>query len=345
MQVKPERLDEHLGRDGLAACYLVFGPEPLQALESADSIRAAARTAGVTERIIFDAAGTPDWNGLQASAANLSLFAERRLIEIRLGAKKPDKTGAECIAELVGAPSPADVYLITAETLDRQQQAAPWFKACERIGVVVPCRELELAMFKRWLMQRAQLRGLTLSSDANDFIALRAEGNMLAAAQEIDKLVLIATDQAVDLSAAMVAVADSARYDVFQCIDAAMDGDAARAVRMVRGLREEGTEPIVIGWSLNRELRTLTRIAAARATGMALEAALTTHNVWSSRQGLVNRALQRHSIARLAAFLEASIRLDQLIKGSGIGTVWDEIESLLLAVAGGPWLRQPEIAP
>lgn len=344
MQVKPERLDQHLTA-GLAACYLVFGPEPLQALESADSIRAAARSAGVSERIIFDAAGTPDWNGLQASAGNLSLFAERRLIEIRLGTKKPDKAGAECIAELIGIPSPADVYLITADALDRQQQAAPWFKTCDRIGVVVPCRELDMAMFKRWLMQRAQLRGLSLSVDANDFIALRAEGNMLAAAQEIDKLALIAPDTAVDLNAAMVAVADSARYDVFQCIDAAIDGDPTRAVRMVRGLREEGTEPIVIGWSLNRELRTLTRIAAARATGMALEGALTAHNVWSSRQGLVKRALQRHSITRLAAFLEASIRLDQLIKGSGIGNVWDEIETLILGIAGGPWLGRPEISP
>lgn len=343
MQIKPERLGEHLSRESLATCYLVFGPEPLQALESADAVRAAARSQGLSERIVFDATGSPDWNGLTASAGNLSLFADRRLIEIRLGAKKPDKIGAECITELVSVSNSPDTYLLTAESLDRQHQASTWFKACERFGTVVACRELEFSVFKRWLTLRAERSGLTLSDEASDFIAVRAEGNLLAAAQEIDKLALLTTKETVDLAAAMVAIADSARYDVFQCIDAALDGNAARAVRMARGLREEGTDAIVIGWSLNRELRTLTRVAAARATGTAIDAALSANNVWATRHTLIKRALQRHPVARLAALLEASIRLDQLIKGIGIGDVWGELESLILAVAGGPWLGRSEI--
>jgi DNA polymerase III subunit delta len=343
MQVKPERLADHFARERVTGSYLVFGPEPLQAIESGDLVRAAARAAGITERILFDASGSPDWGSLRGAANNLSLFAEQRLIEIRLGAKKLDKVGAECVAELVTVTDAPDVVLITTDALDRHQQAAAWFKACERFGTVIACRELDFAAFKRWLDERARRHKLTLSVETNEFIALRSEGNLLAAAQEIDKLALLTTESTIDLSTAMTAVADSARYDVFQCVDAALDGNAGRAIRMVRGLREEGTEPIVIGWSLNRELRTLTRIAAARATGTPLDAALNTHNVWSTRQGLVKRTLQRHPVARLAAMLDASIRLDQLIKGSGIGSVWDELETLVLALAGGPWLGQSKV--
>ncbi|MGH8595888.1 MAG: DNA polymerase III subunit delta [Gammaproteobacteria bacterium] len=341
MQVKPERVADHLARGRLSPCYLVFGPEPLQARESGDAVRAAARAAGITERVVFDATGSPDWNTLRTSTASYSLFAERRLFEIRCGAKKPDKDGGECIAELVALPDPLDIYLITAETLDRQSQASAWFKACERYGAVIPCRDLEFTAFKHWLTARARQHDLTLSLDANEFIALRAEGNLLAAAQEIDKLALLLPNSTIDLNAAIVAVADTARYDVFQCVDAALEGNALRAVRMVRGLREEGTEAIVIAWSLNRELRTLTRVAAAHAAGHAVDTALAAQNVWSSRYGVVKRALQRQPLAHLAALLEASIRLDQLIKGSGFGSVWEEIENLVIALAGGPWLGRP----
>ena len=338
MQVKPDRVAEQLGRKGLQRCYLVYGPEPLQAMECADAIRVAARAAGVTERLVFDASTSPDWAAIKGAAANLSLFAEQRLLEIRLGGKKLDKVGGECVQAVVCDPHSADFVLVTADALDRTQQASAWFKAIDKIGVVIACRDLEFGLYKMWLSARATARGLKLSAEAVDYLALRAEGNLLAAAQELDKLTLLAATGELDLAQTRVAVADSARYDVFQCLDTAVAGGAARVVRMVRGLREEGTEPIVLGWSITRELRTLVRLAAAQASGASLETALAEMNVWSSRQPMVRRALQRLSLGRLAALLDASIRLDHLIKGYGIGNVWDEIESLYLALAGGPWL-------
>lgn len=337
MQVKPEQFAEHLKRKGLQRCYLVHGPEPLQATETADAVRAAARTADVHERLVFDGANQ-DWDTLRAHAGNLSLFADRRLIEVRLGAKKPDQAGAECLRDLATDTQSPDTLLITAEQLERQQLSSAWFKACDQAGVVIPCREPELGAFRSWLAARARAHGLELSDEARDFLALRAEGNLLAAAQELEKLRLTVTDRKLDVAAVMAAITDSARYDVFQCIDAALTGDPARTVKIVRGLQEEGTEPVVISWSVTRELRTLTRVAAEVACGKTVDAALTEQNVWSSRQALIKRALQRHPVARLSALLEASFALDQLIKGNGIGNVWDEFETLLLAVAGGPWL-------
>lgn len=342
MQVKPEKLEEYLARKGLQSCYLIYGTEPLQALESADRVRATARANDVAERLVFETA-SQNWSALHGMVGNLSLFAERRLIEIRLGSKKPDKAGIECLLALLNDREAPDLLLLIAEGLDRQQLASAWVKACEQHGVVVACREPDLPAFRDWLNARAAARGLTLTPEANEFLVLRAEGNLLAAAQEIDKLVLLAATPVVDLEQIISAVSDSSRYDAFQCVDSALEGHRARTVRIARGLREEGTEPIVIGWSLNRELRTLTRVAAAQACGIPLDAALTQQNVWSSRQGLLQRALQRHSVARLAALLEASGRLDQLIKGSGIGNVWDELETLLLALAGGPWLGRQKV--
>lgn len=339
MQLRPEQLPAQLARAGLPRVCLVHGAEPLQAQEAADAIRAAARAAGLTERLVFDATGqAADWAGIRDAASSLSLFADRRLLDLRLGARKPDKVGAPTLLDLVTTPGGDDVLLVTADSLDKAQQQSAWFQACEQHGLVVTCREPAPAEFRRWLAGRAGTRGLALSAEACEYLAVRAEGNLLAAAQEIDKLVLAVPPGPVELEALLGAVSDTARYDTFQCIDAALAGDAMRAVRILRGLREEGTEPIVIGWSLNRELRTLARVAAARACGADLAQAMAAQKVWSSRHGLLRAALQRLPMARLADMLDASIRLDMLVKGRGIGDPWDELETLLAAVAGMPWL-------
>ncbi len=342
MQVRPERLQAQLTKDG-PRCYLVFGPEPLQAVESVDAIRNTARANPACERLVFDPSSA-NWSELRALTGNLSLFATNRLIEIRLGAKKPDKTGAETLTALIGAIDRLDTWLITAGELDRAQQNTAWFKACDQHGVVVNCRDLDRAAFNAWLAARSARAKLDISSEALEFLSDRTEGNLLAAAQELDKLQLLVTTPTVSLGDMMAAISDSARYDVYQCVDTALVGDQSRVVRIVRGLHEEGSEPLILGWTLNRELRVLTRVAAALACGRSMEAALAEHNVWASRQSLIRRAVQRHKVAEFAAMLEASSRIDQLIKGYGVGEVWDELEALLLRLAGAPWLGRARAA-
>lgn len=338
MQVKPELLRDHLSRKGLARCHLIYGPEPLQARESVDLVRAAARAAGAEERLVFDPA-EQGWAELRAMAGTLSLFATRRLIEIRLGARKPNQEGITTIQALVADQEAPDTLLITAGELDRQQLAAAWVRGCDEAGVVTPCLEPDDQAFRRWLTQRSSAQGLKLDAEAIEFLAQRAEGNLLAAAQEIDKLELLAETNPLGVEAVQAAVTDTARYDTFQCIDAALAGQGARTVRILRGLAAEGNDdPVFICWALNKELRILVRVAAARATGTPLEQAFEQQRVWSSRQALLRQSLQRHPIPRLSALLEASIRIDRLIKGGGIGNVWDELETALLALAGGPWL-------
>lgn len=335
MLVSPEKLPADLDRRGVAPAYLVFGDEPLQVMESVDAIRAAARAAGVGERLVFEVAAGFDWQQLIAGANELSLFAERRLIEIRLGGRKPDKAGAAVLEDLLSRDDTEDVVLVSAEKIDRNAQKAKWFKACDRAGVVVQARQVVARQLDRWIQERARRYKFTLTAAAAELIAVRAEGNLLAAAQEIDKLALLVDGGEVDADMVLGATIDSARFDVFSLVDVTLAGDAAKAVRMLRGLREEGTEAVVIGWAVNRELRTLLNIAAAVASGQAVAAVLNDHNVWSSRAGIVRRALDRSPLPRLRRLFEASIRLDRIIKGAAPGNPWDELELLCLGLATG----------
>lgn len=336
MLVKPERLASVLARPAPPAFFLVWGEEPLQRMESVDAIRAAVRAAGVDERLVFDAAVGLDWAAIEAEAGSLSLFASKRLIEIHLGAKKPDKQGVATLKKLT-ALAGEDAWLVTADALGREEQASDWYRAIDGRGAVVACRLLEGQAFRDWLAARAQARGRRLAPEAVEVLALRAEGNLLAAAQEVDKLVLLVDTPTVEAEQVLAAVADSTRYDQFKLVDAALAGEAPRTIRMIRGLRAEGVEPVLLSWLVNRELRLLSKLAEA---GRSLDAQFAAERVWQSRQPLLRRALQRLPADAIVRLLRDSLRVDRLVKGAAPGDPWDELESLYVALAGGPWLGE-----
>ena len=333
MQVSADSLETHIERKGLARAYLVFGDEPLQSIESADLVRAAARAEGVLERLLFEVESGFDWHQLLSQANELSLFADRRLLEIRLGTRKPDKTGSAALTDLLNQDDSQDIILVTAERLDRGVQKSKWFKAIDAVGVTVQVRQITSSKLDQWIMRRAKAHDITLSVSAAELIAVRAEGNLLAAAQELDKLSLLVDRGEVDVDTVLNAMVDSARFDVFGLIDVTLSGDSAKAVRMLRGLREEGTEAVVIGWAFNRELRNLVHMAVDVTAGQPVQSVLNGHNVWSSRASIVRRTLERASLARLTQLFRDSMRLDRIIKGSLLGNPWDELEMLCLELS------------
>jgi len=325
-----------LAKPAPPAIFLVWGDEPQQRTESVDAIRAAVRAAGVDERLVFDAAVGLDWARIEVEAGSLSLFASKRLIEIHLGGRKPDKQGVAVLKTLATMQG-EDVWLVTADALAREEQNSDWYSAIDSRGAVVVCRPLEGAAFREWLAARAAARDRRLTPEAIEILALRAEGNLLAAAQEIDKLVLLVDTPEIEADQVLAAVADSSRYDQFKLVDAALAGDVPRTIRMLRGLRAEGVEPVLLSWLVNRELRLLSRLAQA---GRGLEAQFAAERVWSSRQPLLRKALQRVTADTLTTLLRDSVRVDLLVKGAAAGQPWDELESLYIALAGGPWFGE-----
>ncbi|MGH8518105.1 MAG: DNA polymerase III subunit delta, partial [Panacagrimonas sp.] len=160
MKVRPEQLRAHLAKQ-LLPVYVVAGEEPLLVEESLDAIRAAARQQGFSEREIFDVERGFDWGRVIESCNSLSLFATRKIIEVRMpkgpkpGASRAAETddddegegesgkssldGAKVIAEIVARPSSDNLILVTAGKLDYKQQQAAWYMALENAGGSVYC--------------------------------------------------------------------------------------------------------------------------------------------------------------------------------------------------------------
>ena len=333
MKLTFDKLDSHL-RATLAPVYLIAGDEPLQREEAADAIRAAARARGYTDReVIFVERGF-DWNQLARAAANLSLFASKRILELRLPTGKPGDDGAKALSAYAEAPTPDTVLLVISAKLDRG--GGRWGAALEHAGVLLQVWPVEARELPAWIERRMRARGLTPTREAAGFIAARVEGNLLAAAQEIEKLRLLQGEGAVDIAAAETAVADSARYDAFKLVDAALAGDGARVAHILDGLRQEGTEPPVILGALNYTLRELATKAWQIEAGTPAAQVLATG--WPQRRPLIQRALQRGRARDWQHLLQRAARVDRVVKGQAPGRVWDELLDLSEGLAG---LRLP----
>src|SRR6201994_1300989 len=122
----------------LKPAYLIAGEEHLLVLEAADALRARARALGYNERDVLDVEAHFDWDRLARAGASMSLFASRRLIDLRLPTGKPGKEGSDAIVEYCQNAPPDTILLIVCNEWSRQQQNAAWVEAIERIGVVLP---------------------------------------------------------------------------------------------------------------------------------------------------------------------------------------------------------------
>ncbi|MGH8079478.1 MAG: DNA polymerase III subunit delta [Lysobacter sp.] len=341
MELTPERLLAQLDQEPLRPAYLIAGPEPLRVLEAADAVRAAARKQGIAEREIFEAEGNqrePDWNALSASFRAPSLFASRRLVELRLPTGKPGKEGAEVISDFCADP-PHDVSLLISAGEWSKQHGGKWSEAVGRIGHIAVAWAVKPHELPDWIERRLRARGLRADRDAVQSLADRVEGNLLAAAQEVDKLALLSDGETLTLERMQELVADAARFDVFRVLDSAMNGQGAQVSRMLAGLRAEGEAvPALLGMVV-MELQRTAALARVNARGGNISAEFKAQRIWDSKQPMYRRALQRHDARRWEALLAQAGRVDRMAKGREYGDAWVALERLLLAVAEPRALR------
>jgi len=327
LRLTAEQLPAALAKN-LAGVYLVSGDEPLLVGEAADAIRAAARAAGYADRSVFFIDRSFSWDELRHASQSLSLFAERRLFELRMPSGKPDK-GAQQLAELVERPPPDVVCLIVTDKLDKKASDAAWVRAVEKHGVWVPVWPVQTAGLPAWLRARAKQLKIEIEPAAAQLIADRVEGNLLAAKQELEKLSLLANGEPIGADLVLRSVGDSARYDVFQLAEAAAGGDGERALRVLLGLKSEGVEPTLILWALVRELRGLWQArerdrlrSADRGSG------------WNLAATPSPRALSRLKTLPLPRLLMQAGNADRVIKGLAPGDAWSELTGLTGVLAG-----------
>ena len=331
MQVRAEQLEAQLAKS-LSQVYAIHGDEPLVALEAADAVRAAARRRGFTEREVFDPDRHFDWSEFTHSASSLSLFASRKLIELRLPTGKPGPQGSEAIAAYCKAPSPDNLLLVSLPRLDRAGQNSAWFTALAQAGVQVEVWPLDRARMPAWIATRLARQHQSAPSEVLEFIAERVEGNLLAAHQEVQKLALLAPQGALSLETVTEAVASVARYDPFVAAAALLSGDTVRYLRVIEGLRDEGEQPTFVLFVIAAALFVLQGIQS----GASAQSLYGRHRLFDKAvQRAVEAAAQRYPPAAVEEALAHAASIDRAIKGVGAPDPWEEFITLGLKLAHG----------
>ena len=324
MRIDSEQLSQHLSR-GLKPLYVVYGEELLLALEAADRIRAKALEQGFGERRVLIAESGFDWGELAMVSNSLSLFAPKRLLDLRIPSGKPGKEGSEALQKLAGSLNAETVTLITLPGLDRPSQSSKWFEALDGAAVVVRAAAIKRDHLGKWLAGRLAQQHQQAGSQTIEFLIDRVEGNLVAAHQEVQKLALLFPAGTLSFEQVQDAVVDVARFNVFEIGATLLRADRVHFVRMIDGLQAEGAAAPLVLWAIAEEARAMARVKTAMAGGRPIAQALRDAKVWGPRQDLMPAALRRLTLSQLVEVLRRAAGIDRMIKGLASGDVWDAL--------------------
>ncbi|WP_333876822.1 DNA polymerase III subunit delta [Methylobacter sp.] len=332
MRLKPEQIAAALQK-GLAPVYFISGDEPLQLGEVADTVRAEARKAGYESREVLVVDSGFSWNELTESAGSLSIFADKKIIDLRLPSGTPGADGSKALIAYCERLPEDTLLLITAAKMAGASLKARWFEALDKVGCVIQVWPLEGQDLIRWLQQRMQRRGLQAETEGIKILASRIEGNLLAAAQEIEKLYVLYGTGHLSNQQIFDVVADSSRFDVFKLMDSVLAAKVGRIFKILSGLKAEGVAAPVVLWALTREARALIRIKQALAQGQNRALVFKNNQIWDKRQQLVSDALNRLADSDLNSILTLSAKADRQIKGRQQGEPWETLLAVCLMFA------------
>ena len=339
MRLRPGQLGAALAK-GLAPVYFISGDEPLQLGEAADAVRQAARNSGYDNREVFSVETGFIWSEFTASAGALSIFSDQKIIDLRIPSGKPGKEGSKAIMDYCERLPEDTLLLITAGKLAGSALKTRWFQTLDKAGVVIQVWPLEGHDLIQWLQQRMQSKGLQVEQEGLKILASRLEGNLLAAAQEIEKLYILFGSGKLSIQQILGAVSDSSRYDVFNLVDSVLSARLDRTVKVLQGLQAEAIAAPVVLWALTREARMLLTIKIALGQGANKESMFRKYQVWDKRKRLVNAALDRLTVKQLERVLLLSAEVDRQIKGEQTGDPWETMLSVCLVFSSARIMQE-----
>ena len=315
-------------QQGLAACYLIFGEEPLQKLEAIDAIRIAAKAQGYDERLSFTLDNQFDWSQLHNELSAMSLFADKRLIELELSQELPP-TASEQLKQLASALSPDIVLVLHGQRSFAEVSKLAWFKQLQNVALQVAIYPLDDRQTRQWLQQRARQLNLQLTGDAFNLLQHHSAGNLLAARQELEKLALTHPNQTIDADTLAGFLADHSSFTVFQLGDAILAGEGQQALHRLHRLIQQDLEPAIVIWQLQKDLQQLQQLHHNQQQGIALSQAFKQLAIWPKRQPLYQQALQRLSLNYLNYLLQELAAFDRLYKAGQLVDITTALSHLV----------------
>lgn len=342
MKLRSEQLAQHLKKQ-LAPIYLITGDELMLVQETLNEVNQAAKKVGYQEKIIIEATNNEAWQQLSHEMQNLSLFSTQRVIECRIPQAKLGDVGGKTLLLYAQHPPKDTVLIVVTSKLSSAQQNTAWFKAIDKIGVIIQIWPVSGAQLPIWLRSRIKSTGLQIDNEGLQLLADHVQGNLLAAAQELEKLQLLFGNNVISKEQIAEAITGNNRFNIFELGDSLLRGDSKNSLQILQCFRSEGNEPVLILWSIARELRTLINIAFELQNGMSFTRIAETLVIREQRKPILQQAVKRHTYQEWLYLLRKTSQIDRVIKGMQLGNVWDELQQLCLGITEKQFINHLEV--
>ena len=327
LELKIPQLASHL-ESSLSPVYLISGDEPLQVEESSASIRRKARDLGFVERQVLHADRSFDWAQIAEQSSNLSLFGDKKIIELRLPTGKPGTAGGKALQEYC-EHLPEDVLLlIQSGKIEKATLRSKWVQAITHAGVFMRIWPLTGEDLLRWVQGRLTKEQLASDRQSAEYIASRVEGNMLAAAQEIEKMALLALDNSNGQNSEAW-VSSQSKYNVFDLVDTILLGQRGKVIKVLSHLQRDSFAPNLVLWGLAELVRAvLFTMTQKRGQSKGVQ------NVFFySKRNQLGVHASKFTQPQLYTLMMKCGQVDQMIKGRATGDVWQSFADVALKLA------------
>ena len=331
MNIRSEDLGNLLEKEKtqgvLSPLWVIVGEEPLLALEAGDALRNAAKELGYSERVVLALSSVSDWSPLIDAATSVSLFDDKKIIELRFLSSGPGIKGAKVLAQFAELVPQIDstVTVVHLTQADYTTQKASWFKALAANGNVISCQPIARAQYPNWIRVRLRRQGQSMQESALTFFAEQTEGNLMAAKQELMKLELLYPGKELTLREVEDCVMNVSRYSIEDLLEAIAQGDVARTARTVNGMQSEDEPMPFILVRLSSFLRDTLSLTVNRQA-----------QVMPSVRQLATQLARRSTPAKITNMLARCADLDRLAKGLTVQNrddVWSELKTLCVFLA------------
>ena len=321
-------------KKGLHPCYLLFGDEPFQIDDSRRQIKQQAKNTGTQEFIRLTDDDQFDWSELLQHCQSMSLFAEKKLIELELTSGKLAKSAADVLSQIAEQLSEDTILVIFGPKLEQNQTRAAWFKALDKIGCYVPVYEIEGQHLRRWLQQQLVQRQLQMTPDAQSYLLALTAGNLLACSQELEKIAMANTVGNIDLARVESLVADQSRFSVFQLMDQLWLGKGQKCIDILQRLQLEELEPNILIWTLQKDLLLVQQLLQAKQVNLPLESILEKHRVWKNKQPQFIAVANRLPLNVVNKAIDDLSRIDRQLKQHTIAAPFSLFAHIILMLTG-----------
>ena len=306
--------------------YLIHGEENFLIQETRTQLAQWLATRGFSETSLFHVENNHfDWSELEADAQALSLFGDKKRVDLRITLSKVNKTISQSLLKYVKTLADAGedtALVISLGKLDKEEKSSAWFDFVANKGLSIACDKLEKRFVQDWIVDRFARQHQFFEKNQNgrqalELLVSETEGNLLATAQEIEKIGLLFPEGEIKLGQLEYALANlkGARYTVFKLSEAVFAGQVKRVHQILQILNDEFDHLILVLWILNEDLKTLILLKSSRQNQRSPVDILRQQRVWGEKARIFERLHTVVTPAELDAWILGLQACEGIAKG------------------------------